>query len=467
MKIIIVGAGFTGTRLARRLISERNDVVLIDSNEEIVRHTSNRLDCMVMQASGNSLATLEAAGIAKADAIVAVTESDEINMITCSLVESVYPEIIKIARVRNHEYYYTSEQTKQKTYGIDYMVHPDLEAATEIVTAVEHGAITDVVDFEDSDYELTSIYIEEGSSFAGSTVLDVRKSTTTPFLFAFVEKDGKSFFPSGAAVLHPGDRIGVLVHKDELSNILDLCGTEINVIKKIALVGAGKIGSIVAEQLLKSRLNDRNDIFGLRKKLNHDFFIIDLDKERAKDAAARFPMANVFQADITDESFIEEENLSSFDLVITATRNHELNMIASAYMKTLGVSKTVCLVQSGNYAAIARDIGIDVAIPIKDAVIDSILTHLRGKSVTGIHTVTEGKLEIIEIVLPDECPIIGTKLSDFSDLSAFIVLLVKEKESDKFMIPTGDAVFKAGDALVFLVQPENIFDVLGVFGVEN
>ncbi len=465
MKIIIVGAGFTGTRLARRLITERNDVVLIDNNEEIVRHASNRLDCMVMQASGNSLATLEAAGIAKADAIVAVTDSDELNMITCSLVESVYPEVLKIARVRNYEYYYTSEQSKRKTYGIDFMVHPDLEAASEIVTAVEHGAITDVVEFEDSDYELTSVYIEEGSSFAGSTVLDVRKNTETPFLFAFIEKDGKSFFPSGAAVLQPGDRIGVLVHKDELSKILDLCGTEIEVIKKIALVGAGKIGTIVAEQLLNNRLSDKREVFGMRKKISSDFFIIDSDKERAKEASARFPMANVFQADITDESFIEEENLSSFDLVITATRNHELNMIASAYMKTLGVSKTVCLVQSGNYAAIGRDIGIDVAIPIKDAVIDSILTHLRGKSVTGIHTVTDGKLEIIEIVLPEECPIIGSKLSDFSDLSAFIVLLVKEKGKERFSIPSGDATFNAGDVLVFLVQPENIFDVLGVFGV--
>ncbi len=465
MKIIIVGAGFTGTRLARRLISERNDVVLIDNNEEIVRHASNRLDCMVMQASGNSLATLEAAGIAKADAIVAITDSDELNMITCSLVESVYPDIIKIARVRNYDYYHTSEQSNRRTYGIDFMVHPDLEAASEIVTAVEHGAITDVVEFDDSDYELTSIYIEEGSAFAGLTVLDVRKSTTTPFLFAFVEKAGKSFFPSGSTILYPGDRIGVLVHKEELTKILDLCGTEIDVIKKIALVGAGKIGTIVAEQLLKTRYTDKKEKFSLHKRLSTEFVIVDSDKEKAKAASAKFPMANVFQADITDESFIEEENLSSFDLVITATRNHELNMIASAYMKTLGVSKTVCLVQSGNYAAIARDIGVDVAVPIKDAVIDSILSHLRGKSVTGIHTVTDGKLEIIEIVLPEECPIIGTKLSEFSDLSAFIVLLVKERGREKFSIPSGDAIFHEGDVLLFLVQTDNIFDVLSVFGV--
>lgn len=105
MKIIIIGAGFTGIQLARRLISEKNDVVIIENNEETVRLVSNRLDCMVIQATGNNLTVLEEAGIAKADALVAVTESDELNMITCSLVDSVYPNIIKIARVRNYDYY--------------------------------------------------------------------------------------------------------------------------------------------------------------------------------------------------------------------------------------------------------------------------------------------------------------------------------------------------------------------------
>ncbi len=467
MKIIIIGAGFTGTKLAKRLISERNDVVLIDNDEETVRHASNRLDCMVMHASGNSLPTLEAAGIARTDAIVAVTESDELNMITCSLVESVYPEVTKIARVRNYEYYYNSAQTNRRTYGIDFMVHPDLEAASEIVTAVEHGAITDVVEFDDCNYELTSVNLEEGCDFAGMTVLDVRKTTTTPLLFAFVEKKGKSYFPSGSAVLEAGDRIGVLVHKDELSKVLAHCGTETNVIKKIALVGAGRIGTNVAEQLLKNKIKDTKALLKKQVRKSSEFVIIDSDKEKAKAASANFPMANVFQADITDESFIEEENLSSFDLVIAATRNHELNMIASAYMKTLGVSKTVCLVQSGNYAAIARDIGVDVAVPIKDAVIDSILSHLRGKSVKGVHTVTDGRLEIVEIIVPADSPIIGTKLSAFSNLEDFIVLLVKKKGQEIFSIPTGDDVYSEGDRIIFLVHFESTFETLELFGVGN
>ena len=178
MKIVIVGAGFTGTQLAKRLINGKNDVVLIDNDETTVRHASNRLDCNVIQADGNNLDTLEEAGIETADALVCVTSNDEVNMITCSLVDSVYPNILKIARVRNYAYYANTSAATQKhasklagenrhLYGIDYMIHPDVEAAEAIVAAVEHGAITDSLQFDNSSYELIRVTVEKGSRLDG------------------------------------------------------------------------------------------------------------------------------------------------------------------------------------------------------------------------------------------------------------------------------------------------------------
>lgn len=117
MKIVIVGAGFTGVQLARRLINEKNEVVLIDNNEEVVRHASNSLDCEVKEMDGNSLQNLEDIGIAKADSLVCVTDNDEVNMITCSVVDSVYPDILKIARVRNFSYYQNTAAATKKTRG--------------------------------------------------------------------------------------------------------------------------------------------------------------------------------------------------------------------------------------------------------------------------------------------------------------------------------------------------------------
>ncbi len=208
MKIIIIGGGFTGVQLAKRLINERNDVTLIDNDEETVRHASNRLDCAVVQADGNNLQVLEDAGIAKSDALVCVTESDEVNMITCSLADAVYPKILKIARVRNYSYYINSSTATTKhaetfggnhrpLYGIDFMIHPDIEAAGAIVESVRNGAVSDVLSFDNSDFELIRLPVEKNSKIAGLQLKNVRSLTDKLFLIAYIEADGKTSLPSG------------------------------------------------------------------------------------------------------------------------------------------------------------------------------------------------------------------------------------------------------------------------------
>lgn len=472
MKLIIIGAGFTGTQLAKRLISEGNDVVLIDKDEETVRHASNRLDCMVVQANGNSLDTLTEAGIAKADALVAVTESDEINMITCSLVQSVYPNVLKIARVRNDDYYSQTESSsntqKHSLYGIDFMVHPDIEAAQAIVNAVQHGAITDVLEFDDSEYEVTRMTIEKGSKLDGVFVQNLRQISQSVFLLAYIEKDGETFMPTGSTLLEADNRIGILAAKETIPEFLELCGSKVKNIKRIALLGAGRIGTLIAEQLIQ---NDKqtlfSKIFGIHKKLTQDFVIIDEDDVRAKEASEKFPTASVFKADITDESFIDEEDLRNFDLVIAATRNHEQNMVKAAYFKSLGVPHTISLVSSGSFASIARNIGIDVAVPIKDAVIDSILGHLRGKGVTGLHTISEGELEIIEIHIPQESNMTNSAIKDIAQPGSFLILLVKKANTASYIIPNGNTTITQGDSLVIITHTINNKNVLDVFGASE
>ncbi len=470
MKVIIIGAGFTGVQLAKRLVSERYDVVLIDKDEETVRHASNRLDCMVVEANGNSLITLEEAGIAKADALVALTESDELNMITCSLADSVYPSCLKIARVRNYDYYKDIEhidvQNTRPLYGINYMVHPDFEAAEAIVNAVEHGAVSDIIEFEGSDFEVTSVAIEKGSKLDGIYVQNIKSLTENPFLAAYVEHDNQTFMPTGNTLLQEGDRVGFLTRKEYVDEILALCGSEKRVIKKIAILGAGRIGTRIAERLIKSeKTSFLSRFFGAHKKISQEFVIIDKDDKLAKEAAERFPEANVFRADITDEGFVEEEGLHTFDLIITATHNHELNIVTSAYLNSFKHPRTVCLVTNSSYAEIARNIGIDVAIPIKDVVIDAILSHLRGKNVSRIHTVSEGKLEIIEVKVLHNSKYIGTVLKEIAQAGVFLVLLIKPNGTETYVIPTGNTELHLNDTLVIISHTEKSRSIMENFGV--
>ena len=477
MKIVIVGAGFTGIQLAKLLISEKNEVAIIDNNEETMRHVANFLDCTVLQADGNNLHNLEDAGIAKADALVCVTDSDEINMVTCSLVDAVYPDILKIARVRNYAYYFNTASVKKihnndfqvkhrPLYGIDYMIHPDVEAAEAIVQAIDSGVAGNVLSFDNSDFRIVRIKVVAKSVFDGILIKDIRQKTKKKLLISYIEKNGETYLPKGSTKIESGNTIGVLATKEDFSELVDLCGAEHIELKKVALVGAGKIGSIVAERMLGER-----KVSGLARflpkmsfKRNQDFVIIDSDDELAQAAAENFPGARVMCADATDEAFIREEGISDFDLVICATHNHEMNMVLAAYLESLGVKQTISLVASSAFGEIARKLGVDVPIPLRDTVVDSIMSHLRGKAVKEIHTVTNGQLEIVECVVSTESKVAGLTLKEIENSGNFLVLMSRKLGMTEYEIANGNTRISSGDHVVLITISEDSKKVLEYIG---
>lgn len=481
MKIVIVGAGFTGVQLAKLLINEKNQVALIDNNEDTIRHASNQLDCTVLCADGNNLETLESVGIQKSDALVCVTSSDEVNMITCSLVDAVYPDILKIARVRNYAYYVNTAAAEKKhgdsfgskhrpLYGINYMINPDVEAAEAIVKAVENGAVGNVLTFDNSDLEIARITVNKDSSFDGISLKEIRSKTDIKFLVVYIEKDGKTSLPSGDSSVEAGDILGVLVSKDKLADVMNLCGTAAKEMRKVALIGAGRIGTIVADNLLNPEKKSGVEKKGFLSRISsfidrqtQDFVIIDSNDSLAKAAAERFPDARVMCADASDENFLREEGITSYDLAICSTHNHELNMVLAAYLESLGVGQTISLVTSSAFETIAVKLGVDVPVALRDAVVDSIMSHLRGKSVKEIHTVTNGQLEIAECEIGSKSPVCAKALKEISNPGLFLVLLWRQAGIEEYKIVDGNTKLYAGDHVVIIVNGEQSKKVLSYF----
>ena len=237
MNIVIVGGGFTGAQLARDLVDEKNKVSVVESDQEIADDIANRIDCTVVCAEGNNLEALEEAGIEKADALVCVTPSDEVNMITCSLVDAVYPDVLKIARVRNYAYYVNTASAEKKhanefgsgnhrpLYGINFMVHPDVEAAEAIIRSVENGAVGNVITFDESGLELVRVNVEKESKLCGTTLKTIRNLTDVNFLVAYVESDGITSLPSGNTEITEGCTLGILLDKADIAKVMELCGS--------------------------------------------------------------------------------------------------------------------------------------------------------------------------------------------------------------------------------------------------
>jgi len=474
VRVIIVGAGFTGTQLARHLIHEKYDVSLIESNEETARHASNRLDCMVLHDEGNSLESLEEAGIAQADALVCVTESDEINMIICGLAASRYPDIIKIARIRNDDYMKinSSELRGSGILGIDRFIHSDIEASKAVLNAMSHGAQGNILQFPGTPYELGSVNIAKGSVFAGLSLLDFHSFVRDEGLITLVERGQNCFLPSGTTILQPGDLIHVIAREENMDQVFTLAGRTETPIRRIGIVGGGRLGELIAEELLSN-----NDFFDTKKAKKDDLksflrsfipkgkrsvTIIEQDYELCKNLSAKFQDALILNEDISDESFIAEERLGELDLIITVTDNQDLNIIAAIYLKSLGVRRAIAAVMSPGHKTIALQLGVDVAIPLKSVVVDSILSHLMGRGISDIHNLGDGSVSIVKIEIAEDSPAVEKNLKDFKLPQNGLLMLANRGEAS--FIPQGDYVYKAGDKVVLIVKNGNEAELEKYFG---
>ena len=461
MKIVIVGAGFTGMQLARTLVAEDNAVVLIDNDAERVRHAGDQLDCLVVQAEGNNLDALEEAGVASADALVTLTEDDEINMITCSLVDAVYPEILKIARVRNYAYYMGAAATSRRhaaafsggrrpLFGIDRMLHPDVEAAAAIGRAMAHGAIGDVTGLGGG-FGITNLPVGAGSPLDGIALRGLAALEDWRYLVAYVETASGASLPSGDTVLHAGDHIGVISRTAEIHALPDFVAAESERFDRIAVFGAGRIGSLV----LDSRLNGRRSLWRERllgKGGGGRLLLVDSDPRRCREAAEAYPGARVLCGDVLDDDLIGEEDIGSCDLLVAASDNYERNLIAAAYLKSRGVSKTIALTADSAFGGIARKLGIDVSVPVRDTLVDSIMSHLRGKNVKAVHTVCNRQFEIVECDVSERSAAAGKTLREFASPGDYLVLLVRAPEGGESVVPHGDTVLQAGAHIVVITR---------------
>lgn len=475
MKAVVIGAGFTGIQLSRALIAENNDVVLVDRDAARVRDAGGQLDCSVVQADCTDIEALNSAGVEDADALVMLTEDDEINMITCSLVDAIYPAILKIARVHNYSYYrnavvnasgITASMTgpNRPVFGVDWMVHPYVEAAAAISSAVAQGAVGNVTEFGGG-YGIVSVPIGGNSPLIGVPLQRLPEAVEGwNFLIAYVEKpSAAAVLPTGRTRLEEGDRIGVVVDEADLSRLLGMVRVSRGRSHEMVVFGAGRVGTFVAEEKLKKMKTSMfARLFGGKEKSEQRLVIVDGDAERCRVAAERFEEARVLCGDITDEGFVQEEHLDGCDLLVATSEDYDRNLVIAAYMKSRGVGRTIALTSSSSVGGIAHKLGVDVAVPVRDTVVDSIMSHLRGQNVRAVHTVCGGAFEIVECDVSATGKAVGKALRDLPGLGGYVVLLVRQPNGGT-SVPNGATRLQVGSRVV-LITPAGNNKAARVFG---
>lgn len=465
MRIAILGAGTFGMLLAEQLREERHDVFLIEQDPLVAQSVANSSQLMVETGDGTRLTILRAWVIDQVDCFIAVTGSDEINMVTCGLVANASKgRILKIARVRRASYTSGFEETPD-IFGIDYILNPELEAAAAILRSLEHGAVSEVIPFGDLPFTVRDLHVTASGRFQERTIAELRREVASPFLIAAIHRDGGYLVPEGDTRLAVRDRLYVFSDPATFEDLLrhEGSGASGDAPQRILIMGAGVMGTTVARNCLDAVQPEQKTLF---RRLSHVVMnrfsrrvtLVDRDRERCEVLADAFPGLDVICADMRDERRLKDSVYRNHDVIVATSDNQELNMIGTLYAKSRGTPRAIAVLYHDGYGSIARTLGIDVPISLKTTMVNSVTRLLRRDAIRNIHAIAGSSVSAVELVVARGAPVTTGPLSR-RILPRRSVVAAVSREGRHF-IPAGGDTLQTGDLVVIVTRKEDLSTVI-------
>lgn len=448
MKIVILGAGVTGSSVAGALASEENDIVVIDKKPQLLTALKARLDIATVEGNAAHPSVLEQAGIKDADMVIAVTDRDETNMLACQVINTLYSKPKTIARVRAIDFLNHPELFQPG--GIDIVISPEQVVTESIRNLVKFPGALHVSEFADGLIRLFSIKVAATGFLTGKRIHAVKEKLADGMIrVAAIFRDGKAIAVNGEAVIATGDEVFFVCPRDKVrKTLIDLHKLD-SPIKTVMIAGGGHVGKRLAIAL----------------ENNYQVKVIEQDLERAKDIANDLRKTLILHGDCTDESLLQEEMIENTDLFCAITNNDGINLISAGLAKKLGAKRAICLVNNNSYLKLLDGTDIDLAIQPKLETLGSILRHVRKGDVVGVSSVCGGSAEAIEAIAhrsKNSPTVVGLRV-DQVNLPDGVILgaLIRDKE----VIPVHhDTVFAEGDHVVmFALNKKLIKDIEGYF----
>jgi trk system potassium uptake protein TrkA len=443
MSIIIIGAGEVGYHLAYRLTQEKQDVVIIDRDVEKIRRVQNTLDVQAIQGSGGSFSVLRQAGISEASMVIAVTNSDEVNMISC-LVAGVQDRVPKkIARVRDPDYSALFPLFDKEHLDIDLVINPDHEVVEMILKLMEVPGAIEVVDFAAGKVRMVGLPLLPDSPLAGKSLVEIsRMYPKSGILIVAVQKQDSVFIPKGQDVITPHDLLFMVMAREKTREALDSFGNRLPSTKRVMILGGGLIGLQLAQGLEER---------GIQVK------IIEQNEARCQEIAEKCSRALVLRGDVTYQDLLLEENVKEMDTFIAVTEDEETNVMISLLAKKMGVRRVMTLVNKVGYSPLVHSIGIDVVISPRLAAVNKIMQFLRRGKILSISSLPEETAEAFEAVALETSDIVGRPLRDLQfPKEAIVGALVRGPE---VIIPNGSTVVQPGDRVMIFALTTAIKEV--------
>ena len=441
MRVIIVGAGEVGYNIAKFLASEKIDIVMIDRDGEKLRNISEELDIATIEGEGSDPSVFKEAGAKNADILIAVTNSDETNMIACLLGKALFNVKRRIARIRNPDYFFNKELLGKNYLDIDPAINPELETASAILRILEIPFATEVIEFEGGKVVVAGLKIPKQSKVNNKELKYLRSIINKDFIIGIIERNEEIIVPRGEDVLKEGDIIYIPLKREEALEISQAFGIFAYPTKKVMIVGGGRIGYYIAR--------------ALEEKV--DVKIIEKNEEKCKFLSKHLKKSLILHGDGTDKQLLIEENIKDIDAYITVSGNDEMNIMAALLAKKLGAKKVIALVNKTDYIPLAYELGIQSVLSSRLLTASIILRYIRKGDVLSLTAVAENKVEIMEVLGSYKSSIINKALKDINfPKNAVIGAIVRGGE---IIIPKGDDVIKEGDKLIIFALKDSIKNI--------
>ena len=450
MKIVIIGDGKVGYKLARQLSAEDYDVTMIDNNEKKLRYAIDRLDISCVAGDGADAEIQRTADVPHADLVIACTSADECNMLSCLIARKLGARHT-IARVRNPIYFNQIGLLKEDLH-LSMAVNPELIMADEIGRLLLFPDASKIETFVKGRVELVEFPVLENSRFIGMTLASIYREFQIKLLVCAVEHGSEVLIPDGDYQIREGDRLHVTVSHREVGQFFKLYGKHREKIRKVIICGGGRVAYYLAKKLTT---------FGMQIK------IIEKDEARCEQLCELLPKATIICGDATDHDLLIEEGIEEADAFIALTGMDEENIILSLFAKNQGTEKIVAKVNEDRRASMVEEFGIDSVVSAKTVTADAILSYVRARknsqksaNIETMYQLVDDRVEALEFIVKNETGYTGIPLKDLNLKPGNLIACIARQR--QIIIPSGNDTIEPGDSVIVVTMERHIEDITDI-----
>ncbi len=442
MRVIVIGAGEVGYNIADILSKEGNDIIIIDKDEERLKSIAENLDVQTITGSGSSPQVLKKAKLNQAEMVVAVTDSDEANIVACLLASAQSPSPLKIARIRNPDLNRDSILFDKTHLNIDLCINPEREAVNDVINLMEYSGASEVIDFVGGDVKLVSFYVDSECRSVGKNLQQIMEiyPEGEDIMIASITRGDEPIIPSGKTVIKEKDHLSVFAKSEDVRNMLKFFGKKAEPSERVFIIGGGNTALMLAELL--------------EKKLVDTVKLIERRQDRCAVLASRLDKTICLHGDGTDQDLLKEENIQDADYFIAVTDDEEANILSALLAKQLGVKKAISLVNKAGYTHLIPLLGIDGVMNPRRASIGKILHFIRKGKVISATPLGDEKAEAVEFIALETSDITDRPLKDIDFPKGTIVGAITR--NGEVIIPGGDSIILPGDHVILVTLRSSI-----------